>query len=48
MSIENKKTLDVYKNTAHTYLLNNIENDKLDPVKAQKSVKNYKNLSKCL
>ena len=36
MSIENKKTLDVYKNTAHTYLLNNIENDKLDPVKTQK------------
>lgn len=36
MSIENKKTLEVYKNTAHMYLSNSIEHDNLDPIKAQK------------
>jgi len=36
MSIENKKTLEVYKDTAHIYLSNSIEHDKLDPIKAQK------------
>lgn len=36
MSIENKKTLDVYENFAHMYLLNTIEHDNLDPNKARK------------
>ena len=36
MSIENKKTLDVYQNTAHLYLENTVEHDRLDPEKAKK------------
>ena len=36
MSIENKKTLEVYKKTAHMYLSNSVEHDNLDPIKAQK------------
>lgn len=36
MSKENKKTLDVYKKTAHLYLENSQEHDRLDPAKAEK------------
>lgn len=36
MSIENKKTLEVYQKTANLYLANSIEHDNLDPIKAQK------------
>lgn len=36
MSIENKKTLEVYKNAARIYLSTSIEHDRLDPIKAQK------------
>lgn len=36
MSKENKKTVEVYKKTAHLYLENSAEHDRLDPVKAEK------------
>lgn len=36
MSIENKKTLEVYQKTAHLYLENSVEHDRLDPDKAKK------------
>lgn len=36
MSLENKKTIEVYQSKAQMYLLNSIEHDKLDPIKAQK------------
>lgn len=39
MSKENKKTLDVYKKTAHIYLANSIEHDKLDLTRAQEKRK---------
>ena len=34
MSIENKKTVEIYKEKASTYLTTSIEYDKLDPEKA--------------
>lgn len=46
MSIENKKTLAVYKKTAHLYLSNSTEHDKLDPAKAQKKREKLENLIK--
>ena len=46
MSIENTKTLDVYKNTAHLYLINSVEHDKTDPVKAQKKREALENFIK--
>ena len=36
MSKENKKTVEVYKKTAHLYLENSAEHDRLDPKKAEK------------
>ena len=36
MRIENKKTLEVYQKTAHLYLENSVEHDRLDPDKAKK------------
>lgn len=46
MSIENAKTLDVYKDTAHLYLINSVEHDKTDPVKAQKKREALENFIK--
>lgn len=34
MSIENKKTIEVYDKTAKTYIANSIEHDRLDPKRA--------------
>lgn len=39
MSIENKKTIEVYKKTASIYLANSVEHDKLDPVRAEEKRK---------
>lgn len=36
MSKENKQTVEVYKKTAHLYLENSAEHDRLDPAKAEK------------
>lgn len=36
MSIENKKTVDIYKEKASTYLATSIEHDKLEPEKANR------------
>lgn len=36
MSIENKKTVEIYKEKASTYLATSIEHDKLDPEKANR------------
>lgn len=46
MSIENKKTIEVYKKTAHKYLENSIEHDNLDPIKAQSKRKKLEELIK--
>ena len=46
MSIENAKTLEVYKDTAHLYLINSVEHDKTDPVKAQKKREALENFIK--
>ncbi len=44
MSIENKKTLEVYQETAHLYLNNSIEHDNLDLEKAKKKREKLENL----
>lgn len=36
MSIENKKTVEIYKEKASTYLATSIEHDKLEPEKANR------------
>lgn len=46
MSIENKKTIEVYEKTAHLYLLNSDEHDNMDLAKAQKKRENLQNLIK--
>ena len=35
MSVENKKTVEVYKKTAYKYLENSAEHDRLDPEKSR-------------
>lgn len=46
MSEENKKTIEVYKKTAHLYLSNSAEHDKLDPVRAKKKRERLEELIK--
>lgn len=46
MSKENKKTLEVYKEKAHLYLVTSIEHDKIDPVKAKKKREKLEELIK--
>ena len=46
MSIENEKTLEVYKETAHLYIASSIEHDRLNPLKAKKKSEKLKNLIK--
>lgn len=46
MSKENEKTLDVYKQTAHLYLINSAEHDRMDPAKAEKKRKRLEELIK--
>ena len=46
MSKENKKTLEVYKEKAHLYLVNSIEHDRIDPVKAKKKREKLEELIK--
>lgn len=46
MSKENKKTLEVYKEKAHLYLVNSIEHDRSDPVKAKKKRERLEELIK--
>lgn len=46
MSEENKKTLEVYKKTAHLYLSNSDEHDRLDPIKANQKKEKLQNLIK--
>ena len=45
MSEENKKTVEVYKKTAHLYLANSAEHDRLDQNKADKKCKKLEKLS---
>ena len=46
MSKENKKTIEVYKETAHIYLANNIKHNKLNPLKAKRKSEKLKELIK--
>jgi len=46
MSKENKKTVEVYKKTAHLYLANSIEHDRLNPDKANKKREKLEKLIK--
>ena len=46
MSKENRKTLQVYKEKAHLYLVNSIEHDRIDPVKAKKKREKLEELIK--
>lgn len=46
MSEENKKTVEVYKETAHLYLANSAEHDRLDPDRANKKRENLEKLIK--
>lgn len=46
MSIENKKTIEIYKEKAEVYLKNNIKHDSLDMVKAEQKRKKLENLIK--
>lgn len=46
MSSENKKTVEIYKETAHLYLENSAEHDRLDPVKAKKKSERLQELIK--
>lgn len=48
MSKENRKTLEVYKEKAHLYLVNSIEHDRIDPVKAKKKRKELEQLIKSI
>lgn len=46
MSIENKKTVEIYKEKASTYLATSIEHDKLDPERANRKHEELKNFLK--
>lgn len=46
MSKENKKTVEVYKQTAHLYLANSAEHDRIDPDKANKKREKLEKLIK--
>ena len=46
MSKENRKTLEVYKEKAHLYLVNSAEHDRIDPVKAKKKREKLEELIK--
>lgn len=46
MSIENKKTVEVYKKTAHLYLSTSNEHDNMDPDRAKEKRENLQNLIK--
>lgn len=46
MSSENQKTVEIYKETAHLYLENSAEHDRLDPVKAKKKSERLQELIK--
>ena len=46
MSEENKKTLQVYQKKAKTYIINNIEHDKLEPIKSKKKREKLEKLIK--
>jgi 2-polyprenyl-3-methyl-5-hydroxy-6-metoxy-1,4-benzoquinol methylase len=46
MSKENKKTLDIYKKTAHLYLANSAEHDRLNPIKAKQKCERLRELIK--
>lgn len=46
MSKENQKTLEVYQETAHLYLANSAEHDRLDPEKAKNKRKKLETLIK--
>lgn len=46
MSNENKKTLEVYQKTAHLYLENSAEHDRIDPAKAKKKSEKLQELIK--
>ena len=46
MSSENKKTVEVYKQTAHLYLANSAEHDRLDPDRANKKREKLEKLIK--
>ena len=46
MSKENEETLEVYRETAHLYLANSAEHDRLDPAKAKKKREKLENLIK--
>ena len=46
MSEENKKTVQVYQETAHLYLENSATHDQLDPEKAKRKQKRLQNLIK--
>ena len=46
MSEENKKTVEVYKKTAHLYLANSAEHDRIDPDKAKRKREKLENLIK--
>ena len=46
MSIENRRTIEIYKEKAEIYLNNNLEHDRLDITKAKHKRKNLENLIK--
>lgn len=46
MSVENAKTIEVYKNKAHLYLSNSAEHDRIDPDKAKKKREGLEKLIK--
>lgn len=46
MSIENKKTVEIYKEKASTYLATSIEHDKLEPEKANRKREKLNNFLK--
>ena len=46
MSIENKKTLEIYRNKAHVYLATGVGHDRLNPIKAKKKRENLEEFIK--
>jgi len=46
VSSENKKTVEVYKQTAHLYLVNSAEHDRIDPARANKKREKLEKLIK--
>ncbi len=46
MSKENKKTVQIYQETAHLYLKNSVDHDKLDPEKAKRKQEKLQNFIK--